>query len=437
MTSSSHDFHDLETLPGGELEGCQVTALESSASSEFPSSDTGANILSALDEFGSERTCVTNHGARRLHVLVVDDDERFALTCARFLEAAGHLVTIARDSKSAIQLGREQRFDAVVSDINLPDGNGLQILRSLRVADASLPFVLVTGEPELDTARAAVECGAISYLLKPVSAMQLETVVERAFQARQTAELLAAVKSRSDELRASKAALERALAGLWIAFQPIVSWSRRGVAGYEALVRTTEESFADSTELIRSAVHLHHLVPLGRRIRRLVAGLMFGHDQLPTVFVNLHALELLDEELYEPSSPLASVADHVYFEIREQAALVDIDDFVDRTKRLRAMGYRIAVSDIAGAGSGLGSLAVLEPDAVKMEISLLRGLAHPTARRRFIRAALAFCRDLGVPLVAEGIETPEERDAYLAEGGDLMQGFLFGKPGFPPPPPRF
>jgi EAL domain-containing protein (putative c-di-GMP-specific phosphodiesterase class I) len=432
MTSILQDGQCCETLPGDEMEGCQVVPLD-----PVTQTSSSSDIMTAFDEFSSEKTCASNHGSRRLHVLVVDDDPSFAFTCARFLETAGHLVTIARDGRSAIQLGREQRFDAVVTDINLPDGNGLQVLQNLRLADASLPFVLVTGDPQLDTARAAVECGAISYLLKPVSAMQLESVVERAFQARQTAELLAAVKSRGDELRVCKESLARAIAGLWIAFQPIVSWSKRGIAGYEALVRTTEPAFPGPTELIKSAIQLHQLVPLGQRIRQLIAGLMFGHDAIPTVFVNLHALELLDEDLYDPSSPLAAVADHVYFEISEQAALDDVDDFVNRTKRLRDLGFRIAVSDIAGAGSGLGSLALLEPDAVKMEVSLLRGIANPAVSRRLTRAALTLCHDLGVPLVAEGIETEAERDAFAAEGGDLMQGFLFGNPGFPPPSPRF
>jgi len=131
------------------------------------------------------------------------------------------------------------------------------------------------------------------------------------------------------------------------------------------------------------------------------------------------------------------VADHVFFEITEQTALRDHADFIRRAKRLRSLGYRICVSDIAGAGSGLGSLAVLEPDAVKFEMSLLRQIDAPQVRGRLIRVAVKLCRDLGVPLIAEGVETEAERDAYVAEGGDLMQGYLFARPDFPLPAPRF
>lgn len=394
-------------------------------------------LVALFDEFGAEKTAVSNYASRRLHVLVVDDDRSFALTCARFLEAAGHLVAIADTRRLAIEMGQERRFDAVVSDINLPDGNGLQVLRDLRLRDSGLPFVLVTGDPQIDTARAAVECGAISYLLKPVSAMQLESVIERAFQARQTAEIIHAANRREAEQRSTCETFERALAGLWIAFQPIVSWSSRGIAGYEALMRTTEPRFPQPMDLLKAASEIHRLVPLGQRIRRLVAGLMFGHDQVPNVFVNLHALELLDEDLYDPGSPLAMVAKHVIFEISEQTALNDTADFIRRTKRLRSLGFRIAVSDIAGSGSGLGSLATLEPDVVKLEMALLRGIEQPSVKDKLLRALVALCRDLEIPLIAEGVETEAERDAFAAAGGDLMQGFLFARPEFPIPAPRF
>ncbi|MBN2559501.1 MAG: EAL domain-containing protein [Phycisphaerae bacterium] len=393
----------------------------------------------SFDEFGQGKTTVANYGTRRLHVLVVDDDLLFARTCARFLEAAGHIVAIAENSRSAIQTGHERRFDAVVTDINLPDGNGLEVLQKLRQCDPHLPFVLVTGDPDLDTARAAVECGAVSYLLKPISAMQLESVIERAFRAKRNAELLQAAGRREEEQQATRECFERALAGLWIAFQPIISWSSRGVAGYEALLRTNEPSFSSPLDLLKAARELHRLIPFGRRIRGAVAALMFGHDEVPQVFVNLHALEILDEDLYEQASPLAAFADHVIFEITEQAAIEDIVDFIARTRRLRAMGYRIAVSDIVvvASGSARRSLALLKPDNVKFDISLLRGIPDPVARQRALEAVVSFCRNLAVPLVATKVETEADRDAFLAAGGDLMQGYLFAHPDFPLPAPVF
>ena len=155
---------------------------------------------------------------------------------------------------------------------------------------------------------------------------------------------------------------------------------------------------------------------------------MVGHDETPTVFVNLHALELLDEELYNRASPLAAAADHIVFEIAEQAAIEDTADFIERTRRLRALGYRIAVSDITASGSALRSLALLRPDNVKFDISQLRGIPDPSARQRLLEAVVSVCCDLAVPLIATKVETKAERNAFLAVGGDLMQGYLFARP---------
>ena len=395
------------------------------------------NLLALFDEFGEEKTAISNYASRRLHILVIDDDPSFAQTVTRFLEAAGHIVAIAEDGRTGIQMAADRRFDAVMSDINLPDGNGLQVVQEIRLRDATVPFVLVTGDPQLDTARAAVEVGALSYLCKPVSAMQLESVIERAFRARQTAEFVQVASQRGDELRETRERLDRAMSGLWMAFQPIVSWSSKGIAGYEALLRTTDPAIGSPSEMLKMAGDINQLVQLGQRIRRHVAAVMLARDTVPTVFVNLHALELLDEELYSSSSPLAAVAENVLFEITEQTALADKDDFARRMRRLRDMGYRIAVSDIAGAGSGLGSLAVLEPDAVKLEVSLLRQIENPKVRGKLMRAVVLLCEDLQIPVIAEGIESPAERAAFVAEGGDLMQGYLFAHPEFPFPTPNF
>jgi len=439
MISTLDDDRDFEPFTD-DFEGSpQIMPFQYQEGSGAEEADVEpeGELSTLFDEFGAEKTAVSNYASRRLHVLVVDDDASFAQTVTRFLEAAGHLVSIAENARSAIHMARERQFDAVVSDINLPDGNGLQVVQDIRLHDASLPFVLVTGDPQLDTARAAVEVGALSYLCKPVSAMQLESVIERAFHARQTAEFLRVARSRGDELRATRERFEKALSGLWMAFQPIVSWSNRSIAGYEALLRTTEPSISSPMDLIKIAGEINQLVPLGQRIRRHVAGVMLARETVPTVCVNLHAVELLDEDLYSPSSPLAAVADHVIFEINEMTALADREDFVSRMARLRAMGYRIAVSDIAGAGSGLTSLATLEPDAVKLEVSLLRQIESPKVRSKLIRAVVSLCEDLQIPVIAEGVETADERAAFVAEGGDLMQGYLFAHPEFPFPTPRF
>jgi EAL domain-containing protein (putative c-di-GMP-specific phosphodiesterase class I) len=103
--------------------------------------------------------------------------------------------------------------------------------------------------------------------------------------------------------------------------------------------------------------------------------------------------------------------------------------------RLRGLGYRIAIDDLGAGYAGLTSFAQLEPEVVKVDMSLVRGIDSSPVKQKLVRSIIALCTELGIQLVAEGIETPAERDAVVALGGDLCQGYLFAKPGrgFPTP----
>jgi EAL domain-containing protein (putative c-di-GMP-specific phosphodiesterase class I) len=117
-------------------------------------------------------------------------------------------------------------------------------------------------------------------------------------------------------------------------------------------------------------------------------------------------------------------------------AIEKIPDTHDRIERLRKLGYKIAVDDLGEGYSGLNSFANLEPDAVKLDMSLIRGIEKAPTKRRMVRALASLCRELGTPLVAEGVETQAELDTLLELGADWLQGFLFARPGYPLPIPR-
>jgi FOG: EAL domain len=437
MQAESRDFH-LDEVPASANDhdviedGEETQLLLPEPASEEPDSP-------RFRRFGVDATCLKapEAGTSRGRVLVVDDDGAFALTCARMLEACGYAVRVANDGWSAIRMAAEEHFDAIVSDINLPDQNGIQVLQDIRKADKDMPIILVTGQPDLDSARAAVEWGAISYLLKPVSAAQLERELDRALHRRRTTSRMRIFEDNEKGQENASARFSRALGGLWMAFQPIVSWSRKSIVGYEALVRTNEPSLSSPLDLLKAAEDLKQIGLFGQRVRRQVASVMTGCSHRSTMFVNLHSLELLDKSLYDPASPLAAFAEQVCFEITERTAVDDTSDFLARTRRLRSLGYKIVVSDVAGGSSGLGNLALLEPDAVKIEMSLFREIESVEVKRKMMSGVATLCQELDVPLIAEGIESEAERDDFAAKGGDLMQGYLFARPDFPLPEPRF
>jgi EAL domain-containing protein (putative c-di-GMP-specific phosphodiesterase class I) len=374
-------------------------------------------------------------------VLIIDDDAGFARSCARLLGGWGYDVEMALEGVRAVARARERHFDVILSDINVPDMSGLQILRAVRQHDRDVPVVLMTGGPALESAREAVECGAMSYLIKPISTGQLRDTVERAVQvhhvARRERQILHSTELQQREIEALQARFDRALDGMWMAFQPIVSWSTKTVIAFEALLRTVEPTMRTPLEVLKAAETLNQIHTLGRRSRRRLATILREFPDLPGVFVNVHVLDLEDEDLFDPHAPLAAFATRIHFEITERAALERVKDAQARTTRLRALGYRIAIDDLGEGYSGLTSFAHLEPEAVKLDMSLIRGIEKVPMKRKLVRAMATLCRELDARLIAEGVETVAERDTLIELGGDLLQGFLFAKPDFPFPVPTY
>jgi len=110
-----------------------------------------------------------------------------------------------------------------------------------------------------------------------------------------------------------------------------------------------------------------------------------------------------------------------------------VPDVRSRIAALRDIGYRIAVDDLGAGYSGLTSFALLEPEFVKLDMSLVRGIDTNVTKQKVVRSMTSLCREMGMKVVAEGVETPTECDVLVNLDCDLLQGFLFARPGKPFP----
>ena len=161
-----------------------------------------------------------------------------------------------------------------------------------------------------------------------------------------------------------------------------------------------------------------------------------GAPDKVTLCVNLHAEELTDSDLFSPSSALAPIAQRIVLEVTERAALEKVTGIAGRVDNLRKLGYRIALDDLGTGYAGLGGFVLLDPDLVKLDQLLVRGVDHSLRKQGIVRAMVQLCREeLQVAVIAEGVETAAERDALVALGCDLQQGFLFARPGLDFPAP--
>lgn len=367
-------------------------------------------------------------------VLVVDDEAALIAAYSRWLTTAGFAVDQASNGNQAIERLQHKRYDAIVSDISMPELDGIGLLRAVREHDLDVPLVLVTGSASLATALEAVEFGALRYLRKPLAMNELVSVVEQATRLgrmarvkREAVELLGDQTKQLGDRASLELAFDRALEGLWMAYQPIVHYTERRIIAYEALLRSKELSLPHPGAIVDAAQRLGRLTALGRAVRRQVA-LTVSPSAVPQVFVNLHPNDLLDEELFSPDAPLTRIAHRVVLEITERASLDDIRDVQTRVTNLRQLGFRIAIDDMGAGYAGLSSIVQLEPEVMKIDMALVRDIDQSATKQKLVGAMVRLCAEMKVMVIAEGIETAAERDALLRLGCDIMQGYLFVKP---------
>jgi EAL domain-containing protein (putative c-di-GMP-specific phosphodiesterase class I)/ActR/RegA family two-component response regulator len=373
-------------------------------------------------------------------VLLVDDDAGVLCAMRRVLEGAGYDVVACSSGDDALAALATQSFVVMITDIQMPGTCGLKLLRAVREHDLDLPVILVTGDPAVPSVSKAVEYGAFRYLIKPVSMADLRSVVGRAASvghvARSKREYLASFGSgrfRVGDRAGADETLDRALSSLWMAYQPIVRARDSTLFAYEALMRAEEPLLSHPVAVLAAAERAGRLLDVGRAIRDRVVFDSRANEDTPMVFVNLHPEDLRDATLYLPNSPFALLAHRVVLEITERMALDYVPDVSDQIASLRALGFQIALDDLGAGYAGLTSFTQLEPEYVKLDMPLVRDVHEDRTKQKIIRSMVRLCHDTGKQIIAEGVERVEERDVLVELDCDLLQGYLFAKPGKPFP----
>ena len=370
----------------------------------------------------------------RPRLLVVDDDDFARRFFLRSLRASYQIDAVASGAEAEALMAKRS-YDAVLSDVSMQDMDGIELLKRIRERDPDLPVVLVTGAPHVGSAIEAVAHGAFRYLVKPLRGSELcDTLgeaVERRERARVREEALALFGERERRQGRQTERLrqfELALDGLFMLYQPIVDTNDGGVFAHEALVRSRSQALTHPVALLDAAESLGEVFRLGRRIRSRVADDLMLLPRDSTLFVNVHAQELLDEELYLENASLTRFADRVVLEVTERARLGNVDDLADRVARLRGLGFRLAIDDLGSGYSALSSVVALEPDFVKVDMTLVRDVGTKPKSQRLIQSILDLGRGIGLNVILEGVETKAEADTLVGMGAHLLQGYHFGRP---------
>ena len=220
-----------------------------------------------------------------------------------------------------------------------------------------------------------------------------------------------------------------------MAFQPIVDLAAGRIYAYEALVRGPSGESA-KTVLDKVTLANRYAFDQSCRVKAIELASRLG---LQAIGANL-SINFIPGAMYEPENcvrqTLAAARRHQFpanrliFELTENEEVVDYAKLESIFKVYRELSFRTAFDDFGTGFSGLSLLAHFQPDVVKIDMSLLRGLDTDARRHAIVGGIVRICRDLSTEVVAEGVETAAELAALRAIGVTLFQGYLFAKPGF-------
>jgi EAL domain-containing protein (putative c-di-GMP-specific phosphodiesterase class I) len=218
-----------------------------------------------------------------------------------------------------------------------------------------------------------------------------------------------------------------------VLFQAIVDLDTLEVAGYEALGRGAHPQLSPNPAQLLSMAEIYDLAPDLSQVFR--SAMIQEALQLPLerpVFVNLHPSEIVDESLPLLASLHATrealgEAHPLVAEFHEDA-VADLESLRQFRDRLHALGIGLAYDDFGTGQARLAELAEVPPDYIKLDRVLIQDLHKTQARQELVRALTRVASDLGIRLIAEGIETHEEAQICRQLGCHLGQGYFFGKP---------
>jgi EAL domain-containing protein (putative c-di-GMP-specific phosphodiesterase class I) len=214
--------------------------------------------------------------------------------------------------------------------------------------------------------------------------------------------------------------------GVYVDYHPIVVTETQEIYGYEALARGVMRSLRSPEVMFDVAAEADLVWELSRLCRaRAIEGMDTHLQPGELLFLNVDPHDFNDPVFNERE---VKYPDRVVIEITERTAIKDYPKFRERLRAFREAGFRFAVDDAGSGYAGLGSIANLEPDYIKLDISLINGIDTNFIKQNLVETMVKFANDHKAMVIAEGVERAEEFKAVKELGVHLVQGFFLHRP---------
>jgi EAL domain-containing protein (putative c-di-GMP-specific phosphodiesterase class I)/GGDEF domain-containing protein len=213
---------------------------------------------------------------------------------------------------------------------------------------------------------------------------------------------------------------------VYVDYHPIVVTETRAIFGYEALARGVMRSLRSPEVMFDVAAEADLVWELSRLCRaRAIEGIETRLQPNELLFINVDPHDFNDPAFNENE---VKYPDRVVIEITERTAIKDYPKFRERLRAFRERGFRFAVDDAGSGYAGLGSIANLEPDFIKLDISLINAIDTNFIKQNLVETMVKFANDHGAKVIAEGVERADEFKTVSDLGVHLVQGFFLHRP---------
>jgi EAL domain-containing protein (putative c-di-GMP-specific phosphodiesterase class I) len=215
-----------------------------------------------------------------------------------------------------------------------------------------------------------------------------------------------------------------------MAFQPIVDVGNGQVYAYEALVRPVGGGSAHQV-LSQITEQNRYAFDQACRVKAITLAARLGMQSLLSI-------NFLPNAVYQPAACIRATLEaaartrfplhHIIFEVTEAEPARDPAHLVAIFAEYKSHGMLTAIDDFGAGHSGLNLLAQFQPDIIKIDMALTRRIHQDRVRQVITRSIATMCADLGISVIAEGVETLEEVLCLRELGIRLFQGFYFARP---------
>lgn len=219
-----------------------------------------------------------------------------------------------------------------------------------------------------------------------------------------------------------------------MAFQPIFNVTTGAPFAYEALVRGVN---GESAAFILGQVNDGNRYRFDQacRVRAIDLAAQLGLPAIPDCKLSINFLpkavyraETCIRATLEAARTFEFPMDRLMFEVTEGERVEDPNHLKSIFEEYERQGFTTAIDDFGSGYSGLNMLAMFQPQVLKIDMAITRDIDRDAVRRAIVEGIVLVSRRLGITVIAEGIETREERDTLLDLGVELMQGYLFARP---------